>query len=99
MRSPTLGAIERRSEARAMLVATAAERWRVAPESITVSRGVLTHTASGRKARFGELVAEAAKLPVPAEVKLKEPKEFVHRCACRAPTAGNGTGTAMFTCT
>ena len=57
--------------ARAMLVAAAAQRWGVAPESIAVSRGVVSH-AGGRKASFGELAEAAAKLPVPAEVKLKD---------------------------
>ena len=63
--------------ARAMLVAAAAKRWNVAPDSIRVVNGVVTHT-SGKKATFGELAVAAAKEPVPASVKLKDPKDFVY---------------------
>lgn len=57
--------------ARAMLVAAAAEQWQVPPDEITVKDGILTH-ASGKAAKFGDLVEAAAKLPVPGEVKLKD---------------------------
>ncbi len=45
--------------ARAMLVAAAAKQWKVAPESIVVKSGVLTHS-SGKRATFGQLAAAAA---------------------------------------
>ncbi len=64
--------------ARAMLVQAAAERWQVPVESIGVARGVVSHAASGRSARFGELVVAAARLPVPEDVKLKDPANFIH---------------------
>ena len=64
--------------ARAMLVAAAAQRWNTSPDSITVSRGVVLHKASGRKASFGELAESASKLPVPQDVKLKDAKDFVY---------------------
>jgi len=48
--------------ARAMLVAVAAKRWKVAPESINVKDGIVQH-ASGKKASFGELAADAAAMP------------------------------------
>src|SRR4029077_12428853 len=53
--------------ARAMLVAAAAERWKVAPDSITVSRGVVAHQPSGRTARFGQLAARAMLAAAAAE--------------------------------
>jgi isoquinoline 1-oxidoreductase beta subunit len=62
--------------ARAMLVAAAAKRWSVPETEITVANGVVTHAGSGRTARFGELAADAAALPVPAKVTLKEPAAF-----------------------
>jgi isoquinoline 1-oxidoreductase subunit beta len=34
------------------------------------------HTASGRKLSYGELANEAAQIPVPTDVKLKDPKNF-----------------------
>jgi isoquinoline 1-oxidoreductase beta subunit len=85
--------------ARAMLVSAAAERWGVAPDTLSVERGVVLHKASRRKATFGELAADAAKLPVPAEVKLKDPKDFVYigQRAPRTDSPAKSTGTATFT--
>lgn len=62
--------------ARAMLVAAAAKRWGVAAGDITVSEGVVSHHASGRKASFGALAGSAAQVPVPSHVKLKDPSRF-----------------------
>jgi len=62
--------------ARAMLVTAAAKRWGVAESQITVREGVVEHAASGRRANFGELAADAAKLPVPKDPKLKDPATF-----------------------
>ena len=61
--------------ARAMLVAAAAKAWNVAETEITVKQGVLSH-ASGKTGHFGEFAAVAATLPVPSDVKLKDPKDF-----------------------
>jgi isoquinoline 1-oxidoreductase subunit beta len=61
--------------ARAMLVSAAAETWRVPANEVSVSNGMLTHK-SGRKASFGELAGKAAAMPVPSDVKLKDPKQF-----------------------
>ena len=60
--------------ARAMLVAAAAAKWKVAADSISVSNGVVS--SGSNKAGFGELVADAAKLEVPANVTLKDPAKF-----------------------
>lgn len=65
------------ASARAMLVAAAAQQWKVPAEQIEVHQGVVEHKASGRKAGFGELAEAAAKLPVPTDVKLKQAKDFV----------------------
>jgi isoquinoline 1-oxidoreductase subunit beta len=62
--------------ARAMLVQAAAAQWKVPAAQITVSEGVVSDSRSGRKATFGELAARAGKLPVPTEVKLKDPSQF-----------------------
>jgi isoquinoline 1-oxidoreductase beta subunit len=40
------------------------------------TRGVVAHAATGRKATFGELALAAAALPVPADVPLKDPKDW-----------------------
>jgi isoquinoline 1-oxidoreductase subunit beta len=62
--------------ARAMLVAAAAEQWRVPAAEVTVSEGVVAHAGAGKKATLGELAGSAAKQPVPADVKLKDPASF-----------------------
>ena len=84
--------------ARAMLVAAAAKRWNVPGESIRVSAGVVSH-ASGKKATFGELAESASAMPVPANVTLKDPKDFVYvgKHVPRTDTAAKSNGTALFT--
>jgi isoquinoline 1-oxidoreductase beta subunit len=63
--------------ARTMLVAAAAQSWGVEPASCRAEKGSVRHPATGRTLTYGALAEAAAKLPVPAEVKLKDPKEFV----------------------
>ena len=63
------------ARARAMLVAAAAEQWKVPASQITVAKGVV-HGPSGQSATFGALADAAMKQPVPQEVKLKDPKDF-----------------------
>jgi isoquinoline 1-oxidoreductase subunit beta len=84
--------------ARAMLVGAAAKRWNVPPDSITVKQGVLTH-ASGKKASFGELAADAATQPIPTALKLKDPKDFVYigKRVPRTDSRAKSNGTAKFT--
>ena len=86
------------ASARAMLVAAAATQWNVPAGEITVSKGVVSH-ASGKKAKFGDLVAEASQMPVPTDVKLKDPKAFklIGKRAARVDAYAKSTGTAMFT--
>ncbi|HSI51618.1 MAG TPA: xanthine dehydrogenase family protein molybdopterin-binding subunit [Ideonella sp.] len=62
--------------ARTMLVAAAAQRWKVEPSACSAKNGVVTHTASGRTLGYGQLADAAAKLPVPKDVKLKDAKDF-----------------------
>lgn len=85
--------------ARAMLVAAAAQRWKVPPESLGVREGVVRHAVSGRQASFGQLAQRAARLPVPAEVRLKEPKDFVYigKRVPRKDSREKITGRAVFT--
>jgi isoquinoline 1-oxidoreductase beta subunit len=62
--------------ARAMLVQAAAARWSVPAAQISVREGVVAHASSQRQASFGELADAAARLPVPADVPLKDPAQF-----------------------
>jgi isoquinoline 1-oxidoreductase beta subunit len=85
--------------ARALLVAAAAQRWSVPAAEITVSEGKVEHAASKRVARFGELVADAAKLPAPSDVKLKDPSTFklIGKNTIRVDAREKANGTAIFT--
>jgi isoquinoline 1-oxidoreductase subunit beta len=62
--------------ARAMLIEAAAQRWHVPAAECTAANSVITHASSGRTLRYGEVAADAAKLPVPTEVKLKSPAQW-----------------------
>ena len=61
--------------ARQMLVAAAAQRWGVAPETCSTSSGTVVDSR-GRVLSYGELAAAAAKHEVPAEPRLKPPADF-----------------------
>ncbi|WP_116140933.1 xanthine dehydrogenase family protein molybdopterin-binding subunit [Trinickia diaoshuihuensis] len=62
--------------ARVLLVAAAAQRWKVDAATCRAEQGTVVHIPSGRRIGYGELVDTAAKMPVPAEVKLKSPAQF-----------------------
>ena len=63
------------AKARAMLIAAAAEQWKVAPDQVKTSKGMLLGPA-GQKATYGAMADAAMKQPVPASVKLKDAKDF-----------------------
>jgi isoquinoline 1-oxidoreductase beta subunit len=83
---------------RAMLLTAAAQRWGVPESSLTTDKGVVIHAASGRRARYGELVEAASKVPVPARVTLKDPKSFklLGRSLPRLDIPEKVDGTAVF---
>jgi isoquinoline 1-oxidoreductase beta subunit len=62
--------------ARHMLIAAAATRWGVPASECTAENGFVIHSSSGKKFGYGELATEAAAIPVPKEVKLKDRKDF-----------------------
>lgn len=64
--------------AREMLVAAAAQRWGAAPADCWTEPGFVVHPPSKRRLAYGALVAEAARLPVPKEPRLKDPAAFRH---------------------
>jgi isoquinoline 1-oxidoreductase beta subunit len=85
--------------ARAMLVAAAAQEWKVPADSISVAKGVL-HSKGGHKANFGQLALKAAQQPVPQDVALKDPKDFTligKQKLHRKDHADKTNGTALFT--
>src|SRR5215470_12833570 len=62
--------------AREMLIAAAAQQWNVPAVECQAAKSVITHKPSGRTVRFGEVAEAAAKLPPPAEPRLKDPKDW-----------------------
>ena len=60
--------------ARAVLVEAAANEWGVAPEEVSIEKGVLK--AGSRTAHFGEMIAKAATLTPPEEPRVKDASEF-----------------------
>src|ERR1700676_881802 len=62
--------------AKTMLVAAAAKRWNVDPASCRAQSGEVLHVATGRRIKYGDLVAPPTALPAPEGVALKQPEEF-----------------------
>jgi len=85
------------AQARSMLVTAAAQKWGVEASACRAENGVV-HGTAGRKATYGELAAAASRLPVPQDVKLKEPGEwrYIGKPIHRLDTRGKIDGTAEF---
>ncbi len=83
--------------ARVMLITAAAKKWSVDPASCRVERGIIRHDASGKSVTYGDVASDAAQLPVPANVKLKDPSEFklIGTSAKRIDTPSKVNGTAI----
>jgi isoquinoline 1-oxidoreductase beta subunit len=64
------------ASAREMLVAAAATQWQVPHAECSVERGVISHRASKRTLRYGQVAAAAAKLTPPKDVPLRDPKDW-----------------------
>ena len=63
--------------ARAMLVQAAAQAWNVDPTRLKTSAGSVIDPSSNRRATYGSLAAAASRLPIPADVELKKPEQWV----------------------
>lgn len=62
--------------ARTMLISAAAKRWGVDENLCKAEKGVVVHTVSGNSLSYGDLACEAAALPVPPVVGLKDGKDY-----------------------
>ncbi len=84
--------------ARQMLILAAAQTWNVNADECSTEPGVVIHKSSGKKLTYAELAAKAATIPAPANVKLKDPKDFKY-IGKRVPNVDNGkivTGQPLF---
>lgn len=84
--------------ARMMLVQAAADGWQVPASECRAARSVITHAASGRKTSYGKVAAAAAKLAPPAEVTLKDPKDWqiAGKRIARLDTVEKTTGAQVY---
>jgi isoquinoline 1-oxidoreductase beta subunit len=84
--------------ARTMLVSAAAKRWNVDPASCRAQSGEVRHAPTGRSIKYGELAADAARMPVPENVALKRPEDFklIGTPAKRLDTPAKVNGTAVY---
>jgi isoquinoline 1-oxidoreductase subunit beta len=62
--------------ARMMLIEAAAAEWTVQASECSVSKSVITHQASGRSTTYGKVAEAAARRTPPANVALKDPKDW-----------------------
>ena len=61
---------------RHMLKEAAAQTWNVPVEEVTTKAGMLYHEKTGKSGKYGQFASKASGLPVPKDVRPKEPKDF-----------------------
>ncbi|MGJ5199588.1 molybdopterin cofactor-binding domain-containing protein [Bradyrhizobium sp. HKCCYLRH1030] len=83
---------------RLMLIEAAAKRWGVEIKSCHAEAGEVIHRPSGRRLSYGDLVADAARLPLPTNVVLKSPAEFklIGTPAKRLDASGKVNGSVVY---
>jgi isoquinoline 1-oxidoreductase subunit beta len=84
--------------ARVMLVQAAANAWGVPVAECTAANSVITHKPTGRTTTYGKVAEAAAKLTPPAEVALKDPKEWklIGKSIKRLDTIDKVTGAQVY---
>ena len=86
------------ASAREMLVQAAAQKWGVDPSQCRAQNNEVVNTATNARLSYGSLAEAAAKLPVPAKVALKDPKQFhlIGTSPKRLDTPAKVNGQAVF---
>jgi isoquinoline 1-oxidoreductase subunit beta len=86
------------ASARMRLIAAAAARWNVPASECTAALSVVTHNPSGRKLRYGEVAADAAKITLAKEPAIKSPAQFtfIPRPMPRVDVVNKTDGSAKF---
>lgn len=84
--------------ARMVLIQAAANEWKVPAESCTAEHGEVVHAASGRRLKYGKLVAAAGQLKAPEKIALKDAKDFklIGKPLKRLDAKGKTNGTALY---
>lgn len=85
------------AQVRMMLTSAAALKWNIPEDQLRAENGMVLGP-KGKKATYGSLAADAARLPVPQSPKLKDPKDFriVGKPTKRLDTPAKTNGTAEF---
>lgn len=85
------------AQVRMMLVSAAALKWNIPEDQLRAENGMV-FGPKGKKATYGQLAAEAARLPVPQTPVMKDPKDFriVGKATKRLDTPAKVNGTAEF---
>ena len=86
--------------ARMMLLQAAANQWNVSVTQLTVDKGVITDTSSGRKTTYGKVAELASTLtpPNPQSIALKDPRKWkvAGQPYARIDTANKVNGTKVY---
>lgn len=85
------------AQVRTMLVQAAANQWQVSPAQCRAENGMV-YGPGAKQASYGALAQAASKLPVPANVVLKDPKDFkiIGKATRRLDTPVKVNGKAEF---
>jgi isoquinoline 1-oxidoreductase beta subunit len=85
------------AQGRTLLIAAAADKWRIAPERCRANRGRIENDR-GQSFSYGQLAQAAAKLKVPKDVKLKPRADYtlIGTPQRRLDTPGKVDGSAEF---
>jgi isoquinoline 1-oxidoreductase beta subunit len=84
--------------ARTMLIQAAAAAWGVPASECSAANGVITHGPSGRTTTYGKVADAAANLTPPADVALKDPKDWklIGKSVKRLDTLNKLTGAQVY---
>ena len=84
--------------ARVLLVQAAADEWKVPAAECRAASSVITHIPTGRTTTYGKVAAAAGKLTPPADVQLKDPKDWklVGKRLARLDTVDKVTGRQVY---
>ncbi|HZO42962.1 MAG TPA: molybdopterin cofactor-binding domain-containing protein [Methylomirabilota bacterium] len=84
--------------ARVMLVQAAADTWKVPASECSAANSVITHKPTGRTVSYGKVAEAAAKVTPPADVPLKDPKEWkiIGKSVKRLDTIDKVTGAQVY---
>jgi isoquinoline 1-oxidoreductase beta subunit len=84
--------------ARTMLVQAAADGWKVPATECSAANSVITHRPTGRTTTYGKVAEAAARLTPPADVPLKDPKDWklIGKPVKRLDTMGKLTGAQVY---